>query len=253
MLLPKHLADVERSGLTAATIAAAGLRSETDPVVIRDLLHWRSGAERLGPCLVLPYPTADGAPSDYARVKPDRPRSDREKEGKLIKYESPVGQPNRPYFTPGAIRLLQAPRNRSGKRTFLLTTEGEKKSLASDQAGFPAIGLTGPWGWTKAREKDVDGHKQGPRELIDGLTAIDWRRFHVGIIWDADPRRNPSVHFGFCELARVLHEHGAEITFVELPLGARGSDGLPAKVGLDDFIVAWGEDAFRQLVRSALG
>ncbi len=251
MLLPQHVDDLQRSGLSDATIRSAGFYSETNSRHVADILHWQRGAARLGPCLVIPYLLATGAPSGFARVKPDCPRQNREKPGRVTKYESPKGQPNRPYFTPGMIRTLrQIPL--SGDREFVVATEGEKKSLAADQAGFPAIGLTGQWGWQKARKKDAEDRKTGPRELLDELAAIIWTRFRVGIIHDTDPRRNPDVHHGFCEFARVLHEHGAHVSFIPLPLGARGADGLPGKVGVDDFIVSQGADAFRQLIAAAL-
>jgi hypothetical protein len=35
---------------------------------------------------------------------------------------------------------------------------------------------------------------------------------------------------------------------VNLPIGPRGADGLPQKQGADDFVVRFGQDAFRQLI-----
>ena len=192
-LLPHHLDDLRSSGLTDATIAAAGVYSESDPDKIRRLLRWNRSADALGSCLCFPYRQLSGELNGFAMVKPDSPRIFEEKTNK---YEHPIGVSSKPYFTRGAIDEI--------KDQFygcLLFTEGQKKALASDQAGYPCIGLTGPWGWMK---KDSD-----PRQLSDDLAAINWTGRRVVIIFDTDPRRNFSVNFGLSELARALTEHGA--------------------------------------------
>ena len=51
------------------------------------------------PCLAFPFRRPDGTLNGYTRLKPDNPRT---KNQKPVKYESPVGEQNRPYFPPGA-------------------------------------------------------------------------------------------------------------------------------------------------------
>src|SRR5438045_107335 len=80
---------------------------------------WRRGAEAPIPCLGIPYRSPAGSPLGYVRCKPDHPRV---KGGKPIKYESPVGQPNRAYFPPRTGAVLPDP------DAPLLLTEGEKKA-----------------------------------------------------------------------------------------------------------------------------
>src|SRR5262245_28745593 len=107
-LLPQHRADLRASGLTDATIAACGFYSQTNPRAVAALLgiYWKpTRAARLGPCLVIPYFGPAGEPMTYAngdgtahpfvRLKPDRPRADRKKAGKTVKYESPGKTPCR--------------------------------------------------------------------------------------------------------------------------------------------------------------
>src|SRR5262245_29051006 len=72
-LLPQHLADLHRSGLTDAYIAACGFRSGTDSTDIGKLLRWQNYRGQLGPVLVIPYRDATGKYGKYARIKPDKP------------------------------------------------------------------------------------------------------------------------------------------------------------------------------------
>jgi hypothetical protein len=185
-------------------------------------------------------------PSDFSRVRPDHPRS--LKDGKQAKYEQPRGLPIQAYFPPGTGKqsILADPKVNLG------FTEGEKKALAVDQSGLPCIGLTGVWNFQKRRTQDGEGKKSGPRLLLDDLQTIVWPKRIVWICFDTDPRRNPSVNQAKAELACVLSELGVIVVMVDLPAGPRGGDGQPGKMGIDDFIVAHGEEAFRQLVHQAI-
>src|SRR3954465_9576114 len=90
-LTPRHQADLRQSALIDATIRAAGIYSETDPVAVGKLLGWAGPAAALGGAMVIPYRRPDGSLNCYARVKPDRPRV---ADGKPVKYESPRGRGN---------------------------------------------------------------------------------------------------------------------------------------------------------------
>jgi hypothetical protein len=131
-------------------MAAAGLYSETDWGRTHELLGFSlSGrtVRQFGACLVFPYldaagrpmtfPDRDGKDRPFVRLKPTRPRADAKKKERKVKYESPAGAPCRPYFPPGTRSAL------ADTSVVLLITEGEKKSLAADQAGFPCIGWAG--------------------------------------------------------------------------------------------------------------
>ena len=240
LLLPQHLADCRRSGLSDETIREAGMYSESDGKEIAHLLRWRGDARQLGPCLVIPYRQLDGTLNCYARLRPDRPRAN------AGKYEAPLGVGNRAYFPTAVIGAIKSKGGRLG------LTEGEKKALCSCQAGVPCIGLAGVWSWQKKREKDENGRGQGERRLIDDLDQIDWAGREVPIIFDTDPRRNPSVAQAKAELFRVLSERGAQPVDVAMPTGPADGDGVPTKMALDDYVVACGEESYRQLVESHL-
>jgi putative DNA primase/helicase len=191
----------------------------------------------LGGALVFRYFDEDGKPNCYIRAKPRFPRKGRN--GKPIKYESPVGQPPRAYIPPTTRRLL-----RDGIQEIDLT-EGEKKTLALSQLARAAIGIGGVWCGCKKGE-------DGKYRLIDDLAAINWLGKVVYITFDFDPEPNVRRHVAAAamRLAKALRAAGAkEVYWVELPPGHNG-----AKNGVDDFLMASGADgpeAYRRLVEQA--
>jgi putative DNA primase/helicase len=244
-LTPRHLADLRGSGLSDQQIAACGFQSLQALATVQKALRWTRYKGELGDCLAIPYRDAEGKPTGYCRLKPDRPRKAKE-DGKPIKYESPKGGSNLPYFPPGALPALKDP------STALLITEGEKKAAKADQEGFACLGLVGVYGWQKKRAKDKDGKPQGERELNDGLAPISWQGRPVSLCFDSDAATNPTVRAAEWHLAEVLARHGAIVKIIRLAPGEPGPNGKPAKVGLDDFLIARGPDALRQLLAEAV-
>jgi hypothetical protein len=253
-LTPDHRADLEKSGLTPETIAAAGLHSVLDGARVRDLLGdylSRATANKMGACLAFPYFDAaggpmtfaagDGTPRPFVRLKPSVPRADTKNKDRRIKYESPAAAPCRAYFPPGTRAALADP------TVALLITEGEKKSLCADQHGFPCVGLGGVWAWQKKRDRDADGKGIGPRELIPDLDGIAWPGRKVFITFDSDLTDKPDVQWAEYHLADVLLQRGADVRAVRLPAEPDGS-----KNGLDDFLVRHGPDALRKLLAAAV-
>jgi putative DNA primase/helicase len=244
-LLPQHLADLHKSGLCNEQIDRCGFHSLQAPASVQAALKWKRYNGELGACLAVPFLDASGKPTGYCRLKPDCPRKAKE-DGKPIKYESPKGLPNHAYFPPGTRPVLQ------DGSAFLLVTEGEKKAAKADQERFPCIGFTGVWSWQKKRAKDKEGKPQGERELIADLAAIPWHGRIVYLCFDSDATSNASVRLAEWHLAQTLAKHGAIVKIVRLPPGPPDADGKPAKVGLDDFLVVHGPDAFRELLAAAV-
>ena len=199
---PNHLADLRSSGLSDATIQAAGIYSETDLGRLTRILGWNNVPRKMSPSLVFPYFGIDGA-NGYCRIKPDDPRVC---QGKPVKYESPKGRPNQAYLPPGNRCRLD------DGQEMLLITEGEKKSLALDQAGFVTVGLVGVWGWKVARQQ----------RLLPELETLPWRGREVRIVFDSDVRHNPDVQNAETMLAAVLRRAGACVRVVRLPDGPAG-------------------------------
>jgi hypothetical protein len=224
------LDDLRRSGLSDVQIRACGLFSLADPGRVAELLRWKGPAKALGECLVFPYCHADGSPNGYHRLKPAQPRKGK-RDGKPVKYEAPAGLPNRAYFPPGTVPALKDP------NVPLLVTEGEKKAAKADQEGFTCIGLAGVYAWQKKRPRH-DGKPTGPRELIEDLASIPWQGRVVYILFDSDAAENPHVRWGEWHLGQALAARGAVVKVVRLPPGDPGPDGKPAKMGLDDYLIA---------------
>jgi hypothetical protein len=235
--------DLRKSGLTDAQIAACGFHSTNDPhEVVRLLGNYLStkSAAKFGACLVIPYFNPDGKSTEYARLKPDKPRKDKKKDSRSIKYEAPAGVPNRAYFPPNTRPILSDP------TVPLLITEGEKKGAAADQHGFACIALSGVWSWQVKREKNEQGRGTGPRQLIPDLVAVVWKGRRVVIAFDSDICDKPEVEWAEWHLVEALCEAGADVRVIRFPAGAGGE-----KVGLDDYIVANSPDALRKLIDSA--
>jgi hypothetical protein len=236
-LLPQHLADLRKSGLSDATIAACGFTSYVSAAEVARLLGWDRPAKHMAPSWGVPFPGPDGKPTGYVRIKPDNPRT---KEGKRVKYESPLARKhkgNRAFFPPGTLPLLADPTRP------LVVTEGEKKAAKADQEGIPCLGAIGVWGWAKKREKKVKG---AAFELIDDLAAVAWQGRTVYLCYDSDLAEKVEVQWAEYRLAQALAARGAEVRVVRLPPGPKG-----AKVGLDDFLVANGPEAFSRLAAAA--
>ena len=133
-LLPQHLTDLRKSGLSDGQIAACAFGSATDPKKVAAFLGWKRPATALGPCLAIPFLGPEGKPNGYWRFKPDRPRTSK-KDGRPVKYESPIKRPNHAYVPPGTRATLANP------SSILILVEGVKKAAKADQDGFPCIGL----------------------------------------------------------------------------------------------------------------
>jgi DnaB-like helicase C terminal domain/Domain of unknown function (DUF3854) len=211
-LLEPHRKKLMDCGLTVETWTKAALHSGS-PNEIREILGYGTGAGGL----VIPYDAA------YSRVRIDNPGPD----GK--RYRSPKGQGNRLYAPP----ILSA--NALTDSTVLLyVTEGEFKALCATQHGCPTIALPGVWSWrTKLHGQSLP---------IPDLGRVEWKGRRTVVVFDSDLANKPAVAWAEHALCQELRRRGAELYVLRLP------DGLHAeKLGLDDYIVTFGVEAFRRL------
>ena len=191
-LEPHHRQHLYASGLTDATIEAAGIYSITAKPELAIALDWHDSPKKMLPAIVFPY--GEG----YCRLKPDRPRLIG---GRECKYEAPRGARNRAYFPLDVASYFDDPRQE------LIITEGEKKSLAATQEGFPCIGLAGVWAWSE----------KGKERLLPELERINWRGRRVFICFDSDIADKPEVQDAESRLACLLTARGAIVRCVRLP------------------------------------
>lgn len=227
-LLPHHYRELHvGSGLSDETIRAAGIYSETDHIKLALIVNRKKWDRKMGPAMVFPYCDATGAVV-LNRVKPDRPPPD-------AKYLAPKDSAIRAYIPEAVRSFLGNPAQP------LIVTEGEKKTLAAMQAGFPIIGLSGVECW----------HVRKSTALIPDLEHVAWKGREVFIVFDSDAADNPRVRENESLLGATLGAHGAKVRVVRLPPGPPNGDGKAAKVGLDDYLVAHGADALRKLLTTA--
>jgi putative DNA primase/helicase len=224
-----HLRELRESGLTDETIVASGIYTETSHGAICAILGRQKMKRGIGSAMVIPFrEIATGELNGFKRLKLDNPRT---RDGRKIKYESPAGSTPHVYIPPGTVEHLQRPESR------LLFTEGEKKSLAADQFGFPTIGVTGVFAWKPKKAE----------RLLPELEIVAWQDREVLIVFDSDVCRKPEVADASARLAAQLKLHGAKVKVVLLPDEPDGS-----KNGLDDFLVRHGKDEFYKLIAQAV-
>lgn len=123
----------------------------------------------------------------------------------------------------------------------IIITEGEFKAAKATKEGFPTIGLGGVSSWRSM--------KHGI-EFLPSLQSIVWAKRYVYIVFDSDYKTNPQVCVELHKLAEYLDFIGAHVYIVSLTQ-IEVAGGNSGKVGLDDYLVANGNSAFIQLLRTS--
>ncbi len=113
----------------------------------------------------------------------------------------------------------------------LLLGEGPKKAGASLSAGFACVSLAGVF----------NGQKKGRlKKSLEQFCGVGRR---VVLAFDSDQMINIQVGKALDNLGKLLIERGCNVSVLVLPSETKG---------IDDYIVAYGYDAFSQLVSDAL-
>lgn len=209
-ILPQHAEMLAASGITPAQAQARGYLSVDRRPQLRHVQITKTG-QRV-PGLLVPQLRADGSTWGY-QYRPDSPR---ERDGKPVKYETPVGQRNGIDVPPSVGPMLGDP------AVPLFITEGVKKADAGACAGLAVVALPGVWSW---RGKNAQGGKVAVDDWHD--VALNERR--VVIAFDGDVARKPAVHGAMRALSGYLANKGAQVEYLHLP-------DTDDKTGLDDFL-----------------
>ncbi len=150
------------------------------------------------------------------------------------RFRQPQGTGNHLYLDPARTdwREILADPSRP-----LLITEGEVKAMcATEYVPTPCIALSGVWSWrTRVTGQSV---------ALPELDAITWAGRDVELAFDSDIIDKPAVRAALHALALELIKRGARVTLVAIPTGETGG-----KVGVDDFLVKHGAEAFAKLTR----
>ncbi len=236
--------DLERSGISLQLAEEVEMYSVTDASkVCPDFKPW--------PALVIPYVDPwtdefmyyerDGEEFDFVRVRyfePERKVHGFKKEKKL-RYSQPLDSGVHPYFPAMEFEfngeMLTWADIAKDPTIPIMITEGEKKAIAACAANIPTIGLGGVYNFTH------DG------ELLPEMEHIEWSQRPVYVCYDSDALANSNIQAAEGRLATQLSMKRNASTFLvrlpELPGGA--------KQGVDDFLVAKGEDALWELIDRA--
>lgn len=211
-LFPQHAEMLRASGITEAQADARGYRSIDTKKRLDDLNVTK--AARKVPGLLVPMLRDDGSVWGY-QYRPDEPRL---RDGKPVKYETPVGQRNGIDVPPGVAERL-------GDPTYpLWVTEGVKKADCGAVHGLCIVALAGVWNWRGSNEH---GGKVAVPDWHD--IALNGRR--VILAFDGDVARKKAVRSALDALAAYLAGKGAHVEFLHLP-------DEDDKVGLDDYLNA---------------
>lgn len=201
-------------------------------------------------------PFEDWQPMEWGRFKPLHPRLNRES-GKPVKYESPPKTPNRVtyfdvppsiwdkvafrynikrYHSPLALRLSSRKKAsnfwewvKSHPQIPVILTEGEKKAASLLSLGFVAIALPGIWNG-RVGKKNVD-ERLHP-DLVP--LAQPGRQFQILFDHETKLKTRWAVYQATVRTGKAIEAVGCVCSVVVLP--------GPEK-GVDDFVVARGEDA----------
>ncbi|MEA5505034.1 plasmid replication protein, CyRepA1 family, partial [Halotia wernerae UHCC 0503] len=196
--------------------------------------------------------------------KPDHPRRDRQKIHKFIKYEHPYKEQTRAFFLRVPNKSWVKVSNRHGipiteedlqhpggfwhwvwKHNVPVTiVEGAKKAACLLSAGYAAIALPGVNSGYRTPQ-DEYGTATGKPSLIPDLKHFATKGRQVNICFDRDtnPETVQRVRTAISRMGRLLVNEGCSLRVIDLPAGQ--------EKGVDDFIVAKGQDAFHALYNTA--
>ena len=151
------------------------------------------------------------------------------------RYFQPKGSPVGVYYAQNVPRPWSE--IAADPEVSLVITEGELKAAAGCKAGLITLALGGVWNWCN--------RKLGSSFLTD-LEMFAWGHRAVTICFDSDAFRNHHIATAIAALGVELRDRGAEVYVAHLPELTPG-----AKCGLDDFLVARGVDALREVLNAA--
>jgi hypothetical protein len=207
----QHAELLKRSAISPEVAEARGYFSVRTKAHARKLGFGQAAADTItngAHALAVPLWNVAGRADGY-QLRPDQPR---ERDGRLIKYESRPKAPNMLDCHPLMRPKLAEPDAR------LFITEGCRKADALATIGVPCLSLQGVWSWLSSDHRPLSDFRE-----------ITWDGRDAVLCFDADLMTKRPVHDALGELADVLTRRGARVRFTYLPL-ADGSDGI------DDFL-----------------
>lgn len=231
MLLAHHRAEWLKSSVSEEIIAL-NVQSIEDGQELKKFLNYKPKDRYKHLSELCPGWAVSGTDLDTfdrtlsgAQFKSDSPR--RDKDGKIIKYESSRGYELSPLFLEMPDREFWPKVERSTEVIWIC--EGAKKAGSLLSLGFAAISLPGVW----------NGQKEG--ELRPELKRFCKTGRIIALCFDSDILEKTSVQKALDRLGRLLCAEGCVVKVIQIPAEQKG---------IDDFISAGGDAA--QLYREAI-
>ncbi|MBI1741609.1 DUF3854 domain-containing protein [Candidatus Acetothermia bacterium] len=138
-----------------------------------------------------------------------------------MRYAQPAGSVPRLYIPYRFSQLAQDP------HAWILVTEGEKKSLKAVQEGLACVAVSGIWCWRRSGD-DLDDQEP----LLPDFDCIRIQGRKIALVYDSDITPEHEGYPAFERLAAVLRSKGVgEVRILTLP--TPGKRGLTAKVGTE--------------------
>jgi Domain of unknown function (DUF3854) len=208
-------------------------------------------------------PLDDYNPMMWGCFKPDKPRRDRNKIHKYIKYEHPYKEPTRAFFLQVPLKTWRLVSRYSGidipyedlenpqgfwhwvwrRNVPVVIVEGVKKAACLLTIGYAAIAIPGVNSGYRT-PKDEFGNIIGKPNLVTDLKHFATPDRQVNICFDRDrkPETVQHVRTAIKRMGKLLSIEKCKVKVIELP--------GPHK-GVDDFVFAQGEDALTSWVSAS--
>ncbi|MCC5639781.1 DUF3854 domain-containing protein [Nostoc sp. CHAB 5844] len=208
-------------------------------------------------------PLADYILMMWGCFKPDKPRRDPQKIHKHIKYEHPYKEQTRAFFLQVTKKIWVKASNRNGipitdedllhrggfwhwvwrNNVPVVIVEGVKKAACLLSAGYAAIAIPGVNAGYR-NPSDEYGTATGKPSLIPDLKhfATPGRQVNICFDHDTKPETVQRVRTAISRMGRLLVNEGCQLRVIDLP---------GKEKGVDDFVVAQGQDAFHALYNTA--
>lgn len=249
-LTPTDYAALEKSYLTREIVDAAKIQ-RVDTIEGAEIVGRPPTAAKDYAGQVFPYFwPGDQHPREY-RLRRDNPDLEQRPDGSIKekeKYLGPRKSVNRLYIPPSTpVEWLTDP------SIPVIITEGEKKALALyryyQERGEKrlVIGLSGAWNFrgVVGKATNSNGKSQDVSGIIFDFDRINWRGREVLIVFDVNVLTDEGVAAARRELTREIQRRGANPSWVNLPTGIAGVNGV------DDLLAIKGTDFFAGLIASA--
>jgi predicted P-loop ATPase len=230
-LTAEQIAELKASAISPRVAALQGLYSVSDAkdaskLFGRTAKQW---ADHL-PVLVFPYMIPFQRDPVLVRGKPARPFEAKQNDGstKAAKYVQAKDSGTHIMLGPSLVQGTAA----QDVSIPLIITEGEKKMLAAESAGFSAIALPGVHQW----------HLKGEKRLHLYFVHLALVGRVILLCFDADSLKNKDVRKQELEFGRALEAAGAKVYIVRFP---------PEAGKLDDFLATHEVTELHQLFADA--